>query len=62
MPAHYLVALVRGAIRSQRASYKRLRETAFAKRIKIHDLLMEGVDLAIERRGILREQEGVLEQ
>ena len=34
-----------------RAAYERLREIAFAERVKIHDLLMEGVDLAIERRG-----------
>lgn len=34
-----------------RAAYERLREIAFAERIKIHDLLMEGIDLAIEKRG-----------
>ena len=34
-----------------RPVYERLREIAFAERIKIHDLLMEGVDLAIEKRG-----------
>lgn len=34
-----------------RGAYERLREIAFAERIKIHDLLMEGVDLAIEKRG-----------
>jgi hypothetical protein len=34
-----------------RAAYERLREIAFAERCKIHDLLMEGIDLTIERRG-----------
>src|SRR5262249_34305679 len=34
-----------------RSAYERLREIAFAERVKIHDLLMEGVDAVIERRG-----------
>jgi hypothetical protein len=34
-----------------RAAYERLREIAFAERLKIHDLLMEGMDLAIAKRG-----------
>ncbi len=34
-----------------RAAYERLREIAFAERVKTHDLLMEGVDLTIARRG-----------
>lgn len=34
-----------------RAAYERLREIAFAERCKIHDLLMQGVDLVIAERG-----------
>ena len=34
-----------------RAAYERLREIAFAERCKIHDLLMQGIDLVIAERG-----------
>ena len=34
-----------------RAAYERLREVAFAERVKMHDLIMEGLDLVIEKRG-----------
>lgn len=34
-----------------RAAYERLREVAFAERRKMHDLIMEGLDLVIEKRG-----------
>jgi hypothetical protein len=34
-----------------RASFERLREIAFHERVKIHDLIMEGIDRVIENRG-----------
>lgn len=34
-----------------RQAYERLREIAFHERVKIHDLLMEGVDKVIADRG-----------
>ncbi len=34
-----------------RAAYDRLREVAFVERVKMHDLIMEGLDLVIEKRG-----------
>jgi hypothetical protein len=34
-----------------RGAYERLREIAFAERCKIHDLLMQGIDLVISERG-----------
>lgn len=34
-----------------RVAYDRLREIAFHERKKIHDIIMEGVDLAIAARG-----------
>jgi hypothetical protein len=34
-----------------RAAYERLREIAFSERCKIHELLMQGIDLVIAERG-----------
>lgn len=34
-----------------RSAHDRLREIAFVERCKIHDLVMEGLDLVIARRG-----------
>lgn len=34
-----------------RPAYERLREIAFAERRKIHELLMQGIDLVIAERG-----------
>ena len=34
-----------------REAFERLREIAFHERAKIHDLIMEGIDAVIERRG-----------
>lgn len=34
-----------------RAAYDRLREIAFTERCKIHDLIMQGIDLVIAERG-----------
>ena len=31
--------------------YEALRETAFEERCKIHDLVMQGIDLALRKRG-----------
>jgi hypothetical protein len=31
--------------------YEALRETAFKERCKIHDLVMQGIDLALRKRG-----------
>src|SRR5215470_17203113 len=36
------------------AAYEALRQVAFDERRKIHDLLMEGVELALKKRGIPR--------
>jgi hypothetical protein len=33
------------------ATYEALRQVAFKERCKIHDLLMEGVELALKKRG-----------
>ena len=33
------------------AVYEALRETAFKERCKIHDRVMQGIDLALRRRG-----------
>jgi hypothetical protein len=33
------------------AAYEALRQVAFDERLKIHDLLMEGVELALKKRG-----------
>jgi len=33
------------------AAYEALREAAFNERCKIHDLLTEGVELALKKRG-----------
>jgi hypothetical protein len=33
------------------AAYEALREVAFDERRKIHDLLIEGVELALKKRG-----------
>ena len=34
-----------------RAAHERLREIAFHERVKMHDLIMEGLDLVMEKRG-----------
>ena len=34
-----------------RPAHERLREIAFHERVKMHDLIMEGLDLVIEKRG-----------
>ena len=33
------------------AVHEALRETAFKERLKIHDVIMEGIDLALRKRG-----------
>jgi hypothetical protein len=33
------------------AVYEALRETAFRERCKIHDLVMQGIEMALKRRG-----------
>jgi hypothetical protein len=33
------------------AAYEALRQVAFDERLKIHDLLIEGVELALKKRG-----------
>lgn len=34
-----------------RQAFERLREIAFNERVKMHDLIMEGLDLIIQKRG-----------
>jgi hypothetical protein len=34
--------------------YEALRETAFKERCKIHDLVLEGIGLALRKRGVRR--------
>jgi hypothetical protein len=34
--------------------YEALRKIAFEERLKIHDVVLEGIDLALRRRGIRR--------
>jgi hypothetical protein len=43
--------IVHTSVYLPRAAYEALREVAFKERCKIHDLVMEGVDLALRRRG-----------
>jgi len=43
--------LVRSSIYLSRAAHDRLREIAFAERKKVHDLIVEGVDAVIAKRG-----------
>lgn len=43
--------LVRSSIYLSRAAHDRLREIAFTERKKVHDLIVEGVDGVIAKRG-----------
>lgn len=43
--------LVRSSIYLSREAHDRLREIAFAERKKVHDLIVEGVDTVIAKRG-----------
>jgi hypothetical protein len=33
------------------AMYERLREAAYKERLKIHDIMLEGIELALRKRG-----------
>ncbi len=35
-----------------RPAYEQLRELAFVERVKLHDILMEGLDAAFSKRGL----------
>jgi hypothetical protein len=43
--------LVRSSIYLSRASHDRLREIAFVEKKKVHDLIVEGIDQVIAKRG-----------
>lgn len=43
--------VVRSSIYLSQAAHDRLREIAFVERKKVHDLIVEGVDAVIARRG-----------
>lgn len=43
--------IVHTSVYLPQAAYDALRQTAFDERRKIHDLIMEGVDLALKKRG-----------
>ena len=43
--------VVRSSLYMPEPVYEALRETAFKERCKIHDLVMEGIGLALRKRG-----------
>jgi hypothetical protein len=43
--------VVQSSLYLPEAVYEALRETAFKERCKIHDLVMEGIGLALRKRG-----------
>ena len=43
--------VVHSSVYLPEAVYEALRETAFKERLKIHDLIMQGIDLALRKRG-----------
>jgi hypothetical protein len=43
--------VVHSSIYLPEAVYEALRETAFHERCKIHDIIMQGIDLALRKRG-----------
>jgi len=44
-------AVVHSSVYFPMPVYEVLREVAFDERVKIHDLVMEGIELALRRRG-----------
>jgi hypothetical protein len=44
-------AIVRTSLYLPRGVYEALRQVAFDERAKIHDLVMEGIEAALRRRG-----------
>jgi hypothetical protein len=43
--------IVHSSLYLPEAVYEALRETAFKERCKIHDLVLQGIDLALRKRG-----------
>jgi hypothetical protein len=43
--------IVHSSLYLPEAVYEALRETAFKERCKIHDLVLQGIDLALKKRG-----------
>ena len=43
--------VVHSSVYLPEAVYEALRETAFKERLKIHDVIMQGIDLALRKRG-----------
>ena len=43
--------VVHSSVYLPEAVYEALRETAFKERCKIHDLIMQGIELALRKRG-----------
>ncbi len=43
--------VVRSSLYLPKALYEALRETAFKERCKIHDLVLQGIGLALRKRG-----------
>ena len=43
--------IVHSSLYLPKAVYEALREAAFKERRKIHDLVMQGIDLALKKRG-----------
>lgn len=50
-PAEQPDNIVRSSIYLTQAAHDRLREIAFVERKKVHDLIVEGVDAVIAKRG-----------
>ena len=48
--------VVHSSVYLHKAVYEALRETAFKERLKIHDVIMQGIDLAVRKRGVSLDQ------
>ena len=50
-PAAQKVEVVHSSLYLHPAVYEALREIAYKERVKIHDVVVEGIDAALRRRG-----------
>ena len=51
-PAHRKPATIQQTVYLPPAVHEQLRELAFAERVKVHAILMEGLDLVFKARGL----------
>ncbi len=52
VPARKKTDKVQLTVYLDRPAYEQLRELAFVERVKLHDILMEGLDAAFAKRGL----------